>query len=142
MDITRVLPPNGEKAQRSKGSHLSSQVGFKPLLARDTPCLFISWWCSILNCLQSRTEHSFSKFETSCAAGAPQRMKKDILVGGKFSEEDDQRYTVKNVSLKLSSGVWTNHCMLPHLLQVCVSTKKILKSSRHHLGNCRTERVT
>lgn len=69
MDITRVLPPNGEKAQRSKGSHLSSQVGFKPLLARDTPCLFISWWCSILNCLQSRTEHSFSKFGVTHESG-------------------------------------------------------------------------
>src|SRR5450755_2895373 len=79
MDITRVLPPNGEKAQRSKGSHLSSQVGFKPLLARNTPCLFISWWCSILNCLQSRTEHSFSKF------GVTHDHRQGVLMEGSFA---------------------------------------------------------
>ncbi len=37
---------------------------------------------------------AFTKAETSCAAGAPLRMKKDILREANSQREDDQRYTV------------------------------------------------
>ncbi len=33
-------------------------------------------------------------FETSCAGGAPLRMKKGILEGATFQKEDDHQYTV------------------------------------------------
>ena len=33
-------------------------------------------------------------FETSCAGGAPQRMKRDILAAARFQREDVHRYTV------------------------------------------------
>jgi hypothetical protein len=50
-------------------------------------------------------------------AGAPLRMKKSRIEGATFWREDDQRYTRANVFLKLCCGVWTNHSMLPPLLQ-------------------------
>src|SRR6266568_6484433 len=50
-------------------------------------------------------------------AGAPLRMKKSRIEGATFWREDDQRYTRANVCLKLCSGVWTNHSLLPPLLQ-------------------------
>jgi len=55
--------------------------------------------------------------ETSCAVGAPQRMKKDILEVARFQKKTTNGIRCKNVPLKLYLGVWTNHCMLPHLLQ-------------------------
>jgi hypothetical protein len=50
-------------------------------------------------------------------AGAPLRMKKDILKGATFWREDDEQCTYASVPLKLCSGAWTNHSVLPPLLQ-------------------------
>jgi hypothetical protein len=44
-------------------------------------------------------------------------MKKGRIEGATFWREDDQQYTSPSVFLKLSSGVWTNHSLLPYLLQ-------------------------
>jgi hypothetical protein len=45
------------------GSDLSSQMGFKPVLAGDTTDLFIFLSCSTLDCFQSRVELTFTSLE-------------------------------------------------------------------------------
>jgi hypothetical protein len=44
-------------------------------------------------------------------------MKTDILEVTTSWREDDQWYTCESVPLKLYSGVWTNHSLMPLLLQ-------------------------
>jgi hypothetical protein len=60
---------------------------------------------------------SDTRLKRHAPVGAPLRMKKDILEGATAWREDDQQYTYASVFLKLYSGVWTNHSVLPHLLQ-------------------------
>lgn len=45
--------------------------------------------------LRLSIEEVTTNFETSCAAGAPLRMKKSILARNTMAEKDDQQYTRK-----------------------------------------------
>ena len=88
----------------------------------------------------SRINWVFREFETSCAAGAPLRMKKGILEVATFQREDDQQSTVsQRVKETVLWGLGEPLHVAPTARAERKSTKNTLYKDRPQLGCCRTK---